>query len=41
VIAKAVSVSQQSADEAQKVLKASGNLSLIVNTQLNLYSSPK
>jgi hypothetical protein len=38
VIAKAVSVSQQSADEAQKVLKASGNLSLIVNTQLNLYN---
>jgi hypothetical protein len=31
VIAKAVSVSQQSADEAQKVLKASGNLSFIVN----------
>lgn len=38
VIAKSVAVSQQNADEAQKILKTSGNRPLTINARLNLYA---
>ncbi len=37
VIAKSVAVSQQNADEAQKILKTSGNRPLTINARLDLY----
>lgn len=37
VIAKSVAVSQQNADEAQKILKTSGNRALTINARLDLY----
>jgi hypothetical protein len=37
MIAKSVAVSQQNADEAQEILKTSGNRSLTINAQLDVY----